>query len=698
VSELFVFFLNKSITAGWIVAVVLILRPLLRRAPRWVTCSLWGVVGLRLLLPFSLTSVFSLIPSATPVPEDIALTHRPAVQTGVDSINTAVNPLIYEAFAPPLGNSVNPLQVVLAVAAWVWIVGVFAMLVYAAAAYIRLARRVRVSLPLGEGVYACDTVVTPFILGILKPRIFLPSAMAEDTAALVIAHEKAHLKRRDHWIKPLSFLLLSVYWFHPLVWVGYLFLCRDIEAACDEKVVKTLDIEGRCAYSTALVECNPHRRAVALCPLAFGEVGVKARVKAVLNYKKPSFWLILLSVVVSVAVAVCFLTDPRDKRTDGVVSQHGGSDLKGVSLIITEAELSAPDPYFTVEWNNDTAGEILYGEPFDVYYKQDGGWVDCRQDDAVWTMPAYNVRPHGAREKTYRLRGLSMYIAGEYRLEASFTANGEKHTAWVEFTLARGVEQEAALNFEPQSLWYVNGAYSYVMTADKAPRWGLVNGTALYEYGRDGLVAMLGYMQKITLNEDTFFSRLKYASGWEENTPSVDSIYKNNKYAWQLYNGNTLYLLLEQQDGRFLMGYGSYNHNFDESPNPDNSEIRWLYQLEKTEKTPNMSQPIVDGAIVFYRETTEEHNTPVYDTYHRMSSAALTALMDDLAAEQWIYDGLVDRTAFHFDGKLWYHDQWLYFGFEERIVFCGEHFAGVSDDTMERFKSVQKQAEPFRGQ
>ncbi len=690
-SDVFVFLLNKGLTAGWVILAVLLLRVLLRRAPRWITCLMWGVVGLRLLLPFSLKSVFSLIPSAAPVPEDIALTQTPAVHTGVDSFNMAVNPMIYEAFAPSLENSVNPLQVVLTVAAWVWVAGVAAMLLYAVAAYLRLARRVRVSLPLGDGVYACDTVSSPFILGILKPRIFLPSGMADDTAALVIAHEKAHLRRRDHWIKPLGFLLLSVYWFQPLVWVGYILLCRDIETACDEKVVKELDTDGRCAYSAALVECNTHRRAIAACPLAFGEVGVKARVKAVLNYKKPAFWLILLAIVVGIAVAVCFLTDPQDKPLDGVAAQRGGADVNGVSLTIVEAELSAPDPYLTVRWNNETASEISYGNPFTVYYKQDGGWVDCRLQNTVWTMPAYNVRAGGTREKTYRLSGLSMYIAGEYRLEADFSLGGEEHTAWVEFTLDRGVGQVAALNFKPKTLWYSPPHISYVMTVDAAPSWGLVNGTQLYEYGRDGLVAMLGYMEQVELSEENFLSRIKVLQG-DEGAPSLDAMYQNNKRAWQLYNGNLLYLLLEQQNGTYYMLYGGHNAVTDQA------SFLWIYELEQVEETPHMSQPIVDGAIVFYRETTEEHYTAVYDKYYRMSNTELTALLEDLKAEQWVYDGLVDRTAFHFDGKLWYQGNWLYFGYEERIVFYGAHFARVSEDTIERIMFAHQTAEPFKKQ
>ncbi len=686
-SDVFVFLLNKAITAGWVIIAVLVLRLLLHRAPRRITCLMWGVVGLRLLLPVSLQSVCSLIPSASPVPPNIALSQTPAVHTGIESFNMAVNPMLYEAFAPTLENSVNPLQVVLTVAAWVWAIGAAAMLMYAVVAYIRLARRVRVSLPLEDGVFVCDRVDTPFIFGIIKPRIFLPSDIAKETAALVIAHEKAHLQRRDHLIKPLGFLLLAVYWFHPLVWVGYLLLCRDIETACDEKVVKALDTEGRCAYSAALVECNTHRRVAVSCPLAFGEVGVKTRVKAVLNYKKPAFWLLAAAVIACVAVAVCFLTDPRENELNGVTSQRGGSDLSGVSLRIVSAELAAPDPYLTVEWHNSTATEILYGEPFSVYYKQDGGWVDCRLQDTVWSMPAYNVRPFGTREKIYRLHGLSMYIAGEYRLEATFSAGDTEHTAWVEFTLGYGVEQVAALNFEAETLWYAPPNVSFVMTADMAPDWGLVNGTMLYEYGKDGLVAMLGYMQPIELNDENFFSPMDRL--WaDEGAPSISAIYKNNKHAWQLYNGNLLYILLEQQDGTYFLAYGTHSMQ---------AKVTWLFQLKKKEYTPDMSQPIVNGAIVFYRATTEEHYTAVYDTYCRLSSAELSALLETLEAEQWVYDGLVDRTAFHFDGKMWCQGKWLYFGYKEKIVCYGEHFANVSDKVIEQLRNAQNRAEPFKG-
>lgn len=323
-SGIFLKLLNLSISASWLVLVVLALRLVLKRAPRWVNVLLWGMVALRLMLPFSIESALSLIPSAeTLSPEVVQFDPAPTITSGVELIDNAVNPSLSESFAAAPLASVNPLYVWTYLAGWVWLIGLAAMLLYALVSYLRLRRRVSASIPLRENIYVCDEVASPFILGIVHPRIYLPSALDEAQRGSVLSHERAHLARRDHWWKPLGFALLAVYWFNPLLWLAYTLLCRDIELACDERVLCGMDAGQVKDYSSALLACSVPRRMLAACPLAFGEVGVGARVKNALRYKKPAFWVVAASVAVCVVVAVCFLTNPRtDTDAAGLVGFH----------------------------------------------------------------------------------------------------------------------------------------------------------------------------------------------------------------------------------------------------------------------------------------------------------------------------------------------------------------------------------------
>ena len=323
-SGIFLKLLNLSISASWLVLVVLALRLVLKRAPKWVNVLLWGMVALRLMLPFSIESALSLIPSAETVsPEVVQFDPAPTITSGVEFIDNAVNPSLSESFAAAPLASVNPLYVWTYLAGWVWLIGLAAMLLYALVSYLRLRRCVRASIPLRENIYVCDEVPSPFILGIVHPRIYLPSALDEAQRGSVLSHERAHLARRDHWWKPLGFALLAVYWFNPLLWLAYTLLCRDIELACDERVLRGMDAGQVKDYSSALLACSVPRRMIAACPLAFGEVGVGARVKNALRYKKPAFWVVAASVAVCVVVAVCFLTNPRtDTDAAGLVGFH----------------------------------------------------------------------------------------------------------------------------------------------------------------------------------------------------------------------------------------------------------------------------------------------------------------------------------------------------------------------------------------
>ena len=310
-AAVFLKLLNLSISASWLVLAVLVLRLVSKRSPKWMNVLLWGIVALRLVLPFSIESALSLIPSAETVsPVAVQSAPAPTITSGVSVIDNAVNPSLSEHFAAVPTASVNPLYVWTEIAGWVWLIGLGAMLLYALASYLRLRRRVSVSLPIQDNIYLCDAISSPFILGVVKPHIYLPSGLDEVQRQNVLSHERAHLARRDHWWKPLGFALLAVYWFNPVLWLAYTLLCRDIELACDERVIRTMDESAVKTYSTVLLACSMPRKAVITCPLAFGEVGIKERVKNALHYKKPAFWVVAVSVVVCTVVAVCFLTNP----------------------------------------------------------------------------------------------------------------------------------------------------------------------------------------------------------------------------------------------------------------------------------------------------------------------------------------------------------------------------------------------------
>ena len=349
-SELFLKFVNMSISASWLVLAVLVLRFALKKAPKWVNVLLWGIVAVRLICPFSIESALSLIPSVETVSPEIMMDWTPEISTGIGSVDRVVNPIITATFAPEPIASANPLQILIPVSANFWLLGIIVMLLYTTISYWRLRRKVREAVILRDNIYQSENVSSPFVLGIIKPRIYLSYNMEETDLSHVVAHEQAHIRRRDHWWKPVGFLLLTVYWFNPLMWLAYVLLCRDIELACDEKVIKEMGNEQRADYSQALVSCSVNRRAITACPLAFGEVGVKKRVKSVLNYRKPAFWLVVLAVVVCIVVAVCFLTNPAASI---------GEVLKpGTSWVCEEYQIEfSVDENYVIEGSFTSKGE-----------------------------------------------------------------------------------------------------------------------------------------------------------------------------------------------------------------------------------------------------------------------------------------------------------------------------------------------------
>ena len=384
---IFLKLVNQSLSAGWLVLAVLALRLVLRRAPRWSCCLLWGLVALRLLCPVSIESPMSLLPSARPLPSELLYAAAPRIDSGIPALNSAVNPVLAETLAPAPGASANPAQIWSFVLVRLWLAGVILLLLYALVSYLRLRRRVSTATLLRENIRQSEWVDTPFVLGLLRPVIYLPYRLEERDLSYVIAHERAHIRRGDHWWKALGFLLLSVYWFHPLLWAAYVLLCRDIEGACDEKVIRALEQEDRRGYAAALFRCGVRRRTAAACPLAFGEVGVKARVKAVMGYRRPGRWLVAAALIACAAAAVCFLTDPvvrmeEIRVNDRIYTRQGeavetlpdGSYELGVLKSVRLHTAAHPEENFRgTNLDEKYAGNRLYqsGASADVIYLED---------------------------------------------------------------------------------------------------------------------------------------------------------------------------------------------------------------------------------------------------------------------------------------------------------------------------------------
>ncbi len=313
--DIFLKLLNMSITAGWLILAVLCIRLLFRKIPKWVNCLLWGVVAIRLICPFSIESQFSILPSAEPIKSSTIVegevqNYIPYIDSHLTIVENTINPMLTETFAYNEADSAAPLQIVTYVASLVWGCGMVLLIICAMGSVIKMHKLVREAVCVRDNIYICDAVKSPFILGIVRPKVYFPSTLNEREMDYILAHESAHLKRKDHWWKVLGYLLLCIYWFNPLCWMAYSLLCKDIELACDEKVAKDMTLHEKKEYSNVLLSCARQRSLIMLCPLAFGEIGVKERVKSVLNYKKPTLWIMIATAAILVILAVCFLTNP----------------------------------------------------------------------------------------------------------------------------------------------------------------------------------------------------------------------------------------------------------------------------------------------------------------------------------------------------------------------------------------------------
>lgn len=408
-TELFLSFVNRSITAGWMILPVLCLRWCLRNfRSKDLICILWGLVGLRLALPFSLPTPFSLVPSAQTIPTDIMYASSPAIDTGLSTLNQAVNPMLSTSFSPDPSASANPLQIWLALAALIWVIGIALFALYALISLLRLRHRLAEAVPVGENVWVCDHIASPFLLGLMHPRIYLPSSLDPQTAASVIAHEHAHLMRRDPIWKAVGFVLLALYWFHPLVWMAYILFCRDMELACDARATRDFSPAERKTYAEALLACSLPHAGRSFCPLAFGEIGVKSRIRALLQGKKPSHLLVVVTISIIAILAVCFLTDPVPSDpsesstsalalTDEVISDailthynaHSTEDL-----LCTESHI----PLLTTYRQNDDGSLKVTAYLMVLYLElaRDGDWFREQSGSHIPTALTFHVQPDGS--------------------------------------------------------------------------------------------------------------------------------------------------------------------------------------------------------------------------------------------------------------------------------------------------------------
>lgn len=310
--------LNRAVAATLLILAVCVYRALSPKAPKWTRLFLWVLAGLRLCLPFSIRSAWSLVPSEKILDYETAqYAAKPEITSGIAALNRAVNPAFGESFAATPAASINPLQVWMHLAGIVWAVGVLALLLAALVSVWKLRRRVQASIELTKGVRLCDAIDTPFLLGLFRPTVYLPSQLSQQERDVVLAHEAAHKTHGDCIWKLLGYGILCVYWFYPPVWLGYGLFCRDLELACDERAVKRLSLEEKKRYASVLLSCSVPCGSFPVCPLAFGEVGVKERVKRVLD-KKPAKALIALALAVCLVIGVCFLTAKQDEQIYGL--------------------------------------------------------------------------------------------------------------------------------------------------------------------------------------------------------------------------------------------------------------------------------------------------------------------------------------------------------------------------------------------
>lgn len=593
--DVFLKLVNLSISASWLILAVLVLRVVLKKAPKWVMPLLWGVVALRLVCLFSIESALSLIPSAETIPSEIVTETREPVLYEQATLDIVTNPTLPSAAEVPVGVSRQQAQVDFNIYSVLWLAGMAALLVHALVSAGKLKRKLATAILLRDNIYESEFVDSPFVFGVVKPNIYLPMHMDEGTAAYVIAHEHAHLARRDHWWKVLGYLVLALHWFNPLVWVAYILFCRDIELACDEKVVKGLDGAARADYSQALLSCAAPKRAVAACPLAFGEGNIKTRVKSALHYKKPAFWVAAAAVLAVVIVAVCFLTNPRSERGSLVWAQKlNAADVASIELYVpAEGEarqykkLDTEEMAQAVELINSSRG--TYIEKPETVYAGLPVWFLLTMDDgtvhAVGSVVGHYLIIDGdtfdadvenqAEWENYVLKG-----------DSASPIDMADRLSYALYGMTTGVYTLGEAVFE-DSVWETSYEETFANTKSTPELWlSSALGTDMTGILYGTVTAARGYSyrfsewEEIDLTVSNFDWLFRSASGEDWNGTSAAKLRRENAHAWrgtktadddnatatipEIARQDELaamdqWLLLQQKDGSlyFVMGYRS---------------------------------------------------------------------------------------------------------------------------------------------
>lgn len=593
--DVFLKLVNLSISASWLILAVLVLRVVLKKAPKWVMPLLWGVVALRLVCLFSIESALSLIPSAETIPSEIVTETREPVLYEQATLDIVTNPTLPSAAEVPVGVSRQQAQVDFNIYSVLWLAGMAALLVHALVSAGKLKRKLATAILLRDNIYESEFVDSPFVFGVVKPNIYLPMHMDEGTAAYVIAHEHAHLARRDHWWKVLGYLVLALHWFNPLVWVAYILFCRDIELACDEKVVKGLDGAARADYSQALLSCAAPKRAVAACPLAFGEGNIKTRVKSALHYKKPAFWVAAAAVLAVVIVAVCFLTNPRSERGSLVWAQKlNAADVASIELYVpAEGEarqykkLDTEEMAQAVELINSSRG--TYIEKPETVYAGLPVWFLLTMDDgtvhAVGSVVGHYLIIDGdtfdadvenqAEWENYVLKG-----------DSASPIDMADRLSYALYGMTTGVYTLGEAVFE-DSVWETSYEETFANTKSTPELWlSSALGTDMTGILYGTVTAARGYSyrfsewEEIDLTVSNFDWLFRSASGEDWNGTSAAKLRRENAHAWrgtktadddnatatipEIARQDELaamdqWLLLQQKDGSLylVMGYRS---------------------------------------------------------------------------------------------------------------------------------------------
>lgn len=593
--DVFLKLVNLSISASWLILAVLVLRVVLKKAPKWVMPLLWGVVALRLVCLFSIESALSLIPSAETIPSEIVTETREPVLYEQATLDIVTNPTLPSAAEVPVGVSRQQAQVDFNIYSILWLAGMSALLVHALVSAGKLKRKLATAILLRDNIYESEFVDSPFVFGVVKPNIYLPMHMDEGTAAYVIAHEHAHLARRDHWWKVLGYLVLALHWFNPLVWVAYILFCRDIELACDEKVVRGLDGAARADYSQALLSCAAPKRAVAACPLAFGEGNIKTRVKSALHYKKPAFWVAAAAVLAVVIVAVCFLTNPRSERGSLVWAQKlNAADVASIELYVPAEEearqykkLDTEEMAQAVELINSSRG--TYIEKPETVYAGLPVWFLLTMDDgtvhAVGSVVGHYLIIDGdtfdadvenqAEWENYVLKG-----------DSASPIDMADRLSYALYGMTTGVYTLGEAVFE-DSVWETSYEETFANTKSTPELWlSSALGTDMTGILYGTVTAARGYSyrfsewEEIDLTVSNFDWLFRSASGEDWNGTSAAKLRRENAHAWrgtktadddnatatipEIARQDELaamdqWLLLQQKDGSLylVMGYRS---------------------------------------------------------------------------------------------------------------------------------------------